>query len=89
MVPNPLGRMEEEKPSYTREQVSCHKRSDDCWIIIDGEVYNVSSWLRRHPGGPEVLRHYGGEDASVSPGFFSNEVSREPRLAAARLPIVS
>ena len=78
MAPNPPDRGEQEKPSYTREQVSCHKRSDDLWIIVDGEVYNVSSWLRRHPGGPDVLRHYGGEDASVSPDFFSDGVSREP-----------
>ena len=54
------------KSYYTREEVSLHKKSDDCWIIIHGEVYNVTPWLNRHPGGAKVLLHYAGEDATVS-----------------------
>lgn len=55
----------ESKPSYTREEVGLHKKRDDCWIIIHGEVYNVTPWLKRHPGGEKVLLHYAGEDATV------------------------
>lgn len=65
MSPNaPL--QQEPLPCYTRRDVSNHKNLDDCWIIVDGEVYNVTSWLRRHPGGARILMHYAGEDATVS-----------------------
>ena len=55
-----------EKPVYTRQEVSSHKKGDDCWIIVNGKVYNVTSWLNKHPGGRRILQHYGGEDATVS-----------------------
>lgn len=86
---NPPSQGEQAKLSYTREQVACHKRPEDCWIIVDAEVYDVTSWLRRHPGGSDVLQHYGGEDASVSLAFFHNEDHSVTWawLAAARLPV--
>ena len=54
-----------ETMSYTRAEVSQHKRSRDCWIIIEGRVYDVSGWLDKHPGGKRIIRHYAGEDATV------------------------
>lgn len=55
-----------DKPQYTREEVYQHRKPGDVWVILHGEVYNVTSWLPRHPGGSKVLGHYGGQDASVS-----------------------
>ena len=51
---------------YTRGEVALHKTPQDLWIIIDGKVYDVTNWLKRHPGGKRVIQHYGGEDATVS-----------------------
>ena len=66
MAPNPPSLQQQELPCYTRLEVAGHKELADCWIIIHGEVYNVTSWLKRHPGGARLLMHYAGEDASVS-----------------------
>ena len=65
MAPNP-GVSLPELPCFTRQEVSAHKKYGDCWIVIEGEVYNVSSWLKKHPGGARLLMHYAGEDATVS-----------------------
>ena len=51
---------------YTRGEVALHKTPQDLWIIIDGKVYDVTNWLKHHPGGKRVIQHYGGEDATVS-----------------------
>ena len=29
------------------------------------QVYDISQWKDRHPGGATVLTHYAGEDATV------------------------
>ena len=52
--------------AYTRQEVSLHDKDNDCWIIVGGRVYDVTLWMDSHPGGPAILKHYGGEDATVS-----------------------
>ncbi|XP_066475869.1 acyl-CoA (8-3)-desaturase-like [Tiliqua scincoides] len=34
------------------------------WLVIDRKVYDVTSFCQRHPGGPRVLCHYAGQDAT-------------------------
>ncbi|XP_057783629.1 cytochrome b5-like [Salvia miltiorrhiza] len=53
-----------ESKVFTYSDVSAHKTSDDCWVIINGKVYNVTSYLDEHPGGDEVILGQAGNDAS-------------------------
>ncbi|CAA0833051.1 Cytochrome b5 isoform A [Striga hermonthica] len=46
------------------EEASQHNTSEDCWIVIDGKVYDVSSYLDEHPGGDDVLLRATGKDAT-------------------------
>lgn len=67
-TPNDLAK-QESKVIFTREEVFQHRRHNDCWIILEGEVYNVTSWIKKHPGGGKLILHYGGEDATVRKVF--------------------
>uniref|UniRef100_A0AAR2LVX0 Cytochrome b5 heme-binding domain-containing protein n=1 Tax=Pygocentrus nattereri TaxID=42514 RepID=A0AAR2LVX0_PYGNA len=49
---------------YTWEEVQKHSQRGDQWVVIERKVYNVSNWVKRHPGGHRVITHYAGEDAS-------------------------
>ncbi|KAH8343151.1 hypothetical protein KR059_005754 [Drosophila kikkawai] len=40
------------------------KNGKPCWLIIKGNVYDVTKFLSEHPGGSDVLLEYGGKDAS-------------------------
>eukprot|EP00298_Acanthocystis_sp_HF-20_P026989 c4854_g1_i1.p1 GENE.c4854_g1_i1~~c4854_g1_i1.p1 ORF type:complete len:134 (-),score=50.63 c4854_g1_i1:89-490(-) len=51
-------------PQYTREEVEKHKSATDCWVIADYKVYDVSKFLRDHPGGDEILLEHGGKDVT-------------------------
>ncbi|KAF3321758.1 Cytochrome B5 isoform D [Carex littledalei] len=42
---------------FSASEVSFHTSRDDCWLLINGKVYDVTKFLEDHPGGEEVLLH--------------------------------
>lgn len=48
----------------TKEIISQHNTENDCWVIISGGVYSISSYLSAHPGGKGVIIPYCGKDAT-------------------------
>eukprot|EP00884_Botryococcus_braunii_P009532 jgi/Botrbrau1/18580/Bobra.0367s0023.1 len=59
--PEPTPKPERVFKEYTAEEVARHKLVDDCWIILDGKVYDVSSYVEEHPGGAAILRNAGAD----------------------------
>ncbi|ERN09073.1 hypothetical protein AMTRI_Chr06g197440 [Amborella trichopoda] len=49
---------------FTLQDVSNHNTPQDCWLVINGKVYNVTEFLEDHPGGDEVLLSATGKDAT-------------------------
>ncbi|KAG7575159.1 Cytochrome b5-like heme/steroid binding domain superfamily [Arabidopsis suecica] len=45
--------------------VAKHKCKNDCWILIHGKVYDISTFMDEHPGGDNVLLAVTGKDASI------------------------
>jgi cytochrome b involved in lipid metabolism len=46
----------------TRDEVSSHFDFDDCYIIVHKIIYDVSSFLEKHPGGRNVIMEFAGKD---------------------------
>jgi cytochrome b involved in lipid metabolism len=53
-----------ELKTYTREEVKKHSVEGDAWIIIDAEVYNISTFADLHPGGAQILYELAGKDVT-------------------------
>uniref|UniRef100_A0A7S3G4S3 Cytochrome b5 heme-binding domain-containing protein n=1 Tax=Palpitomonas bilix TaxID=652834 RepID=A0A7S3G4S3_9EUKA len=48
----------------SKREVREHKTLDDCWIIFEGNVYDISSYMHYHPGGTDKLMLAAGRDAT-------------------------
>ncbi|KAL4801384.1 hypothetical protein BDV18DRAFT_165053 [Aspergillus unguis] len=49
---------------YTTDDVASHNTRDDLWVTIHGKVYNITPYVRDHPGGADVLIEAAGSDAT-------------------------
>jgi cytochrome b involved in lipid metabolism len=49
---------------YTPAEVAVHNHKGSCWIVVDSAVFDVTTWMARHPGGQEILLMYAGDDAT-------------------------
>jgi cytochrome b involved in lipid metabolism len=43
-----------------------HNKSSDCWMLISGKVYNITSYFGSHPGGNSPMTATCGIDATVA-----------------------
>eukprot|EP00008_Paramoeba_atlantica_P005363 CAMPEP_0201488932 /NCGR_PEP_ID=MMETSP0151_2-20130828/20468_1 /ASSEMBLY_ACC=CAM_ASM_000257 /TAXON_ID=200890 /ORGANISM="Paramoeba atlantica, Strain 621/1 / CCAP 1560/9" /LENGTH=608 /DNA_ID=CAMNT_0047874365 /DNA_START=17 /DNA_END=1843 /DNA_ORIENTATION=- len=50
---------------YTPEEVAKHNKDSDCWVIVNGEVLDVTGFLSDHPGGKKPIMLFAGRDAST------------------------
>ncbi|WWC85377.1 uncharacterized protein L201_000240 [Kwoniella dendrophila CBS 6074] len=63
----------------TSRQVLDKKDSDEYWVVINGEVYNVTDFLEEHPGGPEIIQNNRSKDVSYifNPRHPSDQLNKE------------
>jgi len=46
---------------FTREEIEKHDSDSDCWIVVDGTVYDATSVLPWHPGGKAAITSHAGK----------------------------
>jgi cytochrome b involved in lipid metabolism len=51
--------------SYTRMDVSAHENAASCYSSINGNVYDLTDWINKHPGGPLKILMLCGKDGSA------------------------
>lgn len=49
---------------YTLEQVAEHAEVADCWMAIEGQVYDVSEYIPHHPTTPSLIASWCGKEAT-------------------------
>merc|ERR1712070_1219830 len=49
---------------FTLAEVAKHTTKTDCWVVVSGQVLNVTSFLSQHPGGELAILTFAGKDAT-------------------------
>jgi cytochrome b involved in lipid metabolism len=80
-IPTPVP---EPKPSeYTVAKVAAHGDASSCWSIIDGNVYDLTSFISRHLGGEKrILRMCGTDSTDDFMGQHGGDAKPERILAS-------
>lgn len=53
------------KALFSWDEVKKHNSKNDCWIVVNNFVYNVTEFKKKHPGGTKIIEFYAGQDATV------------------------
>jgi cytochrome b involved in lipid metabolism len=46
-------------------EVAAHNSRETCWSTINGNVYDLTSWIPEHPGGEQAILQLCGTDGSA------------------------
>lgn len=72
-LPNPLLLIMEELlklPEFSWEEIKKHTDAQSCWCVFHGLVYDLTKFLKLHPGGSHVILEVAGirnETSSLKP----------------------
>ena len=67
LSPEPVGQTAVAAPTekqYSLQDVAKHATPGDCWMGINGQVYDLSGYGQKHPSRPVVAMPSCGRDAS-------------------------
>ena len=56
--------------NLSTSEIQTHNSRSDCWSIVRGNVYNLTSYVQKHPGGASVIANICGKDGT---GAFTNQ----------------
>jgi uncharacterized membrane protein len=51
--------------TYNAADLKKHATAASCWSAINGNVYDLTKWINRHPGGASVIKGLCGRDGSA------------------------
>lgn len=63
-----------------------HNTRESCWVVLYGDVYDVTDFLSEHPGGAKIILKLAGKDATEEydpvhpPGTLEDNLKPEAKL---------
>jgi len=79
------------KPAgLTLSAVAQHNSAESCYTVINGVVYDVTSFISKHPGGPQrILRLCGVDGTERFENQHGGETRPESLLAALKVGVLA
>ena len=70
----------DEPATFTLDEIAKHDSLSDCWMAIEGEVYDFTDYIGEHPAPPAVLEPWCGREATE--GMRTKGIGRDHSPAA-------
>ena len=66
------------------DEISRHNTKDDCWVVVDGVVYDMTEFLDDHPGGKRLpVKHSGRDVTEIWNSFHGKQCRLVPAACSA------
>ena len=76
--------------SLSMDEVRRHATPDDCWTVVNGNVYDMTTFIARHPAGAGDIVDMCGKDATDDfMGEHSGQGEPEKWLATLKIGVVN
>lgn len=66
-------------PTITTKDIASRNTKASCYVTIGSDVFDVTTFLQDHPGGPDLILEYGGKDVGK---IMKDEISHTHSEAA-------
>lgn len=63
---------------YLLADVKVHNSAATCWTAINGQVFDLTSWVNSHPGGKATILMICGKDGS---GLYNSQHGRSNKVS--------
>lgn len=74
---------------FTSVEVALHNSQESAWIIVDGDIFDVTEFAASHPGGSAILLSKAGCDATEEFHAFHDRQSLVKLLAGMRVGVLA
>ncbi len=75
--------------SYTLAEVAKHSTKTDCWTTVNGNVYNLTSFVTKHPGGDKILKICGIDGTATFTAQHGGQPNPEKMIATLKIGVVA
>lgn len=62
----------------TMEEVKQHNTKKDCWVVLNGFVYDISQYILHHPGGSNCFMPPNSKD--ITRNYYAVHPKVDPEL---------
>ena len=83
------GEVEDDVASFSLEEIGRHRTPQDCWLLVQGKVYDVSAWIPQHPGGSLIYLKAGGDCSQLFDAYHPLSARCGPTTAIDMLFVTS
>ncbi|MFA5854163.1 MAG: cytochrome b5-like heme/steroid binding domain-containing protein [Patescibacteria group bacterium] len=88
-TPTPSTGASDSLKTYSMSEVAVHKNATSCWSVVNGSVYDLTTWIGKHPGGAVAISLLCGRDGSKD---FNEQhggsAPQESRLATFKIGVL-
>lgn len=76
-------------PVYTLADVAKHASPKDCWTTVNGNVYNLTPFVGKHPGGEAILKICGLDGTKLFTDQHGGQAKQENQLAGLEIGVLA